>query len=134
MGVMREQVVDVGRHHVGDQQLLGEAHDEEEEAGADEAPAEALLSALELLADVAVADDGAGQQVREQRRPGEVVDHGLGRADHAPVDVDHVRDGGERVERHADRQQHSSMGSGSPIPMSLKRPSMEVKKKPRYLK
>ena len=105
VGVVREEVVHVGRHHVGDQHLLGEAHDEEEEAGADERPAEALLRPLQLHADVAVADDRPGEDVREQRDPGQVVDHALGRLDHAAEDVDGVRDAGERVERDADRQQ-----------------------------
>ena len=105
LGVVREEVVHVGRHHVGDEHLLGEAHDEEEEAGADERPAEALLRALELGADVAVADDRAGEDVREERDPGQVVDHALRRLDRAAVHVHRIRDAGERVERDADRQE-----------------------------
>ena len=103
--MVREEVVHVGRHHVGHEHLFGEAHDEEEEAGADERPAEALLRALELGADVAVTDDRAGEDVREERDPGQVVDHALRRLDRAAVHVHRIRDAGERVERDADRQE-----------------------------
>ena len=60
---------------------------------------------LELLADVAVADDGAGEDVREERDPGQVVDHALRRLVLAAVHVHGVRDAGEGVEADADRQQ-----------------------------
>ena len=85
--------------------LLGEADDEAADAvrevvERDDAP-------RELVGDVAVADDRAGDELREQQQVERRVDRALLRGRVAAVDVDDVRDRVEREERDADRQQHA---------------------------
>ena len=68
----------------------------------------------ELLVDVAVAQDRPGDGAREQPDEGRVADDAVRGLDVAAVDVDDVRDGAERVERDAERQDHAERGEGPP--------------------
>ena len=109
-GVVQPEVVHVGGEQVGEEQLLGHAHGEEVEAGAGQTRGEPRLQPDELLVDVGVAHDGAGDEVREHRDEGGVVHVVLRRPHRAAVDVDGIRHRVERVERDADRQHDAQHG------------------------
>ena len=61
---------------------------------------------FELIGDVAVADDRSGDELREEQQIERGMHRALLRRGVAPVDVDDVGNGVERIERDADRQQH----------------------------
>ena len=110
-GPQREDAVGGGRDVVRDQDLLAEADDEAPDARGE--VVEADHAAGELVGDLAVADDRPGNELREQQHVERRVNRALLRARVAAVDVDHVRNRVERVERDADRQQHLRDGERS---------------------
>ena len=65
------------------------------------------IAARELIGDVAVPDDRAGDQLRKEQQVQRGVHRALLRDRVAAVDVDDVRDRVEGEERDADRQQHA---------------------------
>ncbi len=94
---------------VGDEHLLAQADDEPLHAAADLQPV--LPTLVELVGHRLILDDGAGDQLGEQRHVGgKVQDVPLGR--HlAPVHVDGVGHGLEGVERDADGQGKAQGGN-----------------------
>ena len=85
--------------------LLGEPDDEAADAVREVVEADG--PSRELVGDVAVADDRAGDELRKEQQVQRRVDGALLRDRVAPVDVDDVGDRVEREERDADRQQHA---------------------------
>ena len=88
---------------VGDQHLLAEPDDEAADAVGE--VVERDDAARELIGDVPVADDRSGDELRKEQQVERRMDRALLRGRVAAVDVDDVRDGVEREERDADRQQ-----------------------------
>ena len=89
------------RQRVGNQDLLGHAEGEEDDAARELLGRMAPLT--HLLFDGSVADDGAGHQVREERLEAAEVDEVGHRPRITAVDVDRVTHRLERVERDAHR-------------------------------
>ena len=102
---MREDRVRRAGDDVRDQHFLGEPDDEAADAVRE--VVERHDAPRELIGDVAVADDRAGDQLREEQQVERRVDRALLRRRVAAVDVDDVRDRVEGEERDADRQQHA---------------------------
>ena len=90
---------------VRDQHLLREPDDEPPHAVRE--VVERHEPPRELIGDVAVADDRAGDELRKEQQIERGVHGALLRRGIAAVDVDDVRDGVEGEERDADRQQHA---------------------------
>ena len=106
VGGVAEELVDVRQHDVGDEQLLGHAAGDEEQAERRQTRRQAARPALEVALHVAPAQDGAGDGAREEGDEGGVAQEAARGGHVAAVDVDHVAHGAERVERDAQRQQH----------------------------
>ena len=90
--------------------------------------------ARELVGDVAVADDRSGDELRKEQQVQRRVHRALLRGRVAPVDVDDVRDGVEREERDADRQQHARHGESAGAPSDASSALTLSAKKFAYLK
>ena len=104
----REDLVGGPGDDVGDQHLLAEPDDESAHAVGE--VVDRHHAPRQLIGDVAVADDRAGDQLREQQQVERGVHRALLRGRVAPRDVDDVRDRVEGEERDADRQQHARHG------------------------
>jgi len=121
----------VRRQVVGDQHLLGEAAEDEDE-GAAGVDAARIARRAQLRQDIAGAGDGAGQQVREEGHVDAEV-QGRGRGELPAVDVDGVGEHTKDEERDAHRQKDAKE-SGAPRPTLLSRWSRLTAKKSTYLK
>ena len=105
-----EDGIDGHRQHVGDEHLLRQAHDEALKAHRHPFPSDGAVR--QLLVDIVVADDGAGDELREKRDVEHHVQQIALRRHIAPVHVDDVGDGLERVERDAHGQRDAGDGHG----------------------
>ena len=87
---------------VGEQDLFGEPADEA--AGAFRKQIRRVIAVLQLFGNRLIADDGAGDQLREERDVGSEVQQIFLCFDFTAVDVDCVAHCLERIERDPDRQ------------------------------
>ncbi len=90
---------------VGDEDLLAEADDEAADAVGE--VVDRHRAPRQLIGEIAIPDDRAGDELREQQQVQRGVHRTLLRDRVAAVDVDDVRDRVEGVERDPDRQQHA---------------------------
>ena len=126
-----ERDLDERRDDVGDQHLLRQADDED--AGADRRAAQRVPARIQLARDGLVADDGPGDQLREQGDVERDLDRIAIGPEPAPVDVDDV---GQAVEgEEGDAQRQMDMGrSRPPAPNGGSKPARLAVTKFAYLK
>ena len=91
-----------GAHLVGDQHLFGETHTEDAHALGE--VVERLTAVIQLIGDVLIADDRAGDQLREQRYIGAEGDDVLLHRRFSAIDIDGVGHRLEGIEADTDRQ------------------------------
>jgi hypothetical protein len=97
-----KRLVGIHREDVGEQQLLRESGEEDGRSFREVRGAHAPFR--QLQGDVAIANDWARDELREQRDVEPVVDDVALRRGLAPVDVDEIRDRVESEERDAEQQ------------------------------
>ena len=109
-GARREDAVGRCRDVVRDQDLLAEPDDEAAHALGEVVDADD--AARELVGDFAIADDRPGDELRKEQQVERRVDRALLRGRVTAVDVDHVGNRVEGIERDADREQHLGTANG----------------------
>src|ERR1051326_8856466 len=106
---------------VGHEHLLRHAEHEEPDADGCLTRVKTAMHALELLVKIGIADDRAGDKMREKRDKCREFQEIPGGLDAAAINVDRVADRIERVERDSDRQHEVKKRDERPMSGQMRR-------------